>query len=236
MSLGAASRVPLRTRRQRSAATSGTSSDPARRTATTHGNPRATSRPPVCAGATTRVGLGGEAAWIIVSRRLLPTNCTGCRGRGATTGGAISGFRTDVALGGRSAREGEETSTSSGLTRGTRPGREATRGLPDLGRSVATRGGVGVGAGAVVATGNASSGAATVAGAGASDTSTGGVSVGASAAGAGAGAGGGACWAAGGAGAGCGAGAGLGAGCGEGAGGGGGAGAARGGSSVSGSR
>jgi hypothetical protein len=235
MSLGVAPRVALRTRRQRSATTSGTSSDPARRRATTHGNPCATSRPPSRRVAKTRVGFGAEAAWIIVSRRLLPTNCTGCRGRGATTGGAISGFWTVVALGGRSAREGEETSTNSGLTRGTRPGREATRGLPDVGRSVATRVGVGVDAAAVVATGKASSGAATVAGAGASDTSTGGVSVGASATGAGAGSGGGACWA-GGAGAGCGAGAGLGAGCGEGAGGGGGGGtAARGGSSVTGS-
>jgi hypothetical protein len=214
------------------------------RTATIHGNPRSASRRATREGDTTRTGLGTEAAWITVSRRLLPTTCDGCTGRGVTTRGAMSCFRTVVALGVRSVCAGEETSMSSGLARGTRPGREATRGLPDRGRSVATRGAVGVDAAADVSTGTSSSGAATTSGAGASETSTGGVvsTGGRSAAGAGGGSGEGAllgggagAGCGGGAGAGSGAGAGLGAGCGDGAGCGGGAGAARGGSSVSGS-
>ena len=154
-----------------------------------------------------------------------------------TTGGAISGFRTVVALGGRSVRAGEGTSTmlragqryaawtrTDGRT--LRPG---AIGWPCAAPSESRRQPTHRPAPRAPAQ-------LPTSGADASETSTGGVgSAGASAAGAGGGSGEGACWAGGG-GAGCGAGAGLGAGCGEGAGGGGGAGAARHGSSVSGSR
>ena len=137
MSLGAALARLSRTRRTAIAATIA----PARSTATIHGKPRSASRPPVRGGATTGTGCVG-AAWIDVSRRLLPAICDGCTA-GATTGGATSGVRTGVTLGGRSVRPGTgSVELRSEPARGTRPGREAGRRTRRK-RSAAMRGAVG---------------------------------------------------------------------------------------------
>ena len=205
MSLGAARRDPSRTRRRRIAAARSASIDPARSTATTHGNPRSASRPPVGVGATPRAGLGADAAvdqrvaeiapgrlqWLDgtwrdhtrghIRRR---DRCAGRRSIGSLACGSAT-FRTSHTYGAWS-MDNDRTYRRSA--------RRCHAGGDD--------------AAAAVSTGTAISGAATVAGAGASDTSTGGVvsDGGVSATGAGAGSGGGAGWAGG---AGCGAGGGT---------------------------
>jgi hypothetical protein len=239
MSLGAAPRVPTRTRGRPSAAIAA-SATRAGSAATTHGKPRSASRPPAPSDGTGRGSLGVEAVWTTVSRRLLPAACGRFEGWAVAADDGTAGVRTarrlrdrpDCIGAGRAAtNSGAATDAPVPWVRDACTGTEpptADRGSDDLAP--------GDDSAAVVSTGSASSGAATAAGSDTSGTSTAGVaSAGASATGAGAGSGGGgACWT-GGAGAGCGAGGRLEAGWGDGAGGGGGTGVARPGRSVSGS-